>query len=345
MTATLGMTYGGGSKNVHDRALLRSQPHPKKPRVLQIGPTEVELAWEMPAGDERPKGFSVSAQRGGASNAWQVVCNTGTAHCYVIVEGLQPSSWYQFRVAPVYATLGQGYGSAPSEPCKTLEANKRPVERRVVGRTREGAPPLATGQTAAAAMVVARGADTTPAPTEEESAQYAATVAHAVSMAKLRKEVLEWDVDFESAHGRAATNDERLGSKTRARTLGDYLVAKSLKLGAIHDLELSSVGVGDASGGGGAAAFGMLGAERLVPGGDAPHIRAAASGGVMGDEQRQLAARLAADARSLYIAAITERCASLAHHDELTPLSADAARPAIARDAVVCRLGEQLAHL
>ena len=150
-------------------------------------------------------------------------CNTGT-HCYVIVGTAT------VIVVPVSSRTGLCHArqdmAAPRRAVQDVEANKRPVERRVVGRTREvRRRGRGTGQTAAAAMVVARGVDTTPAPTEEESAQYAATVAHAVSMAKLRKRCSS-DVDFESAHGRAATN-ERLGSKTRARTLGDYLVAES----------------------------------------------------------------------------------------------------------------------
>ena len=65
----------------------------------------------------------------------------------------------------------------------------------------------------------------------------------------------------------------------------------------------------------------------IVPGGAAVPIgkptAAGSAVGTMSLAQRALAARLAAEARSLYLARLTERCSSLAVHDALSSLPAD----------------------
>ena len=322
------------------RTALRSQPHPSRPRVVHIGSTTAELAWDMPPENVYSiQGFRVTAQRGGRAGIWEVlVSDTQTSTCLSLVSALEPSSWYQFRVAAIYAHLGTGLGSPPSEPHKTLISDKRPVElrQRIV---REGAPPLATGQTAAAALVVARGAETTPPLTEEESAQYAAALAHALSHAQLRKDLLEWDQIFEWTHGRVASNEERMGSPRRSAALDDYLAVKRERVGGQSDLEHI---LADVSENGGSRALGAQPAQSAqwgYPGGEALQIRAGSdaylsaiaggSGGAMSGEQRQLCLRLSAEARSLYVAALTQRCASLATLDALSALSSDMLESAI----------------
>ena len=273
---------------------------PRRPKIVRVSATQAELKWDPPAGYPRPTSYCVLMQQGGDSSAWStVVENTGTHKCIALVEDLEPESWYVFRVSAVDPFSGaHGRGSAPSEPCKTIASIKKKIALQDSGLharapNRKAVQQMASGAAGAAALVVARGADTTPPLTEEESAQRAAAVTHAMEAATLRKFLLEWDKHFEQRKGRAATDEERRTSPRRIAKLEEY---SSLRR------EWQALGLPEPD------------SETLASGG---------SGGVMGVEQGALALRMAAEAHSMYLRVLMERCASLPVSDVLSALGSD----------------------
>lgn len=240
------------------------------------------------------------------------------------MEGLEPSTWYRFRVAPTDMHLGTGRGSAPSEPRKTLAHEKQAVEVRVPRSARTGTSPAVTGQVAAAALVVARGMDTTPPPTEEENALAAVLATHSLQASRLRLALVEWDRAFEVRHNQLPSHGERQLSPRRTTLLAQYRGVKRerQRLGEPDDaltvwgpdLRLTS-SRRDASG--------TSSLQNLL------QMTSRPGGGAMIEEKRQLAGRLGAEAHTLYVDMLTRRCISLTRTDALSGLSSHLLQGAI----------------
>lgn len=228
--------------------------------------------------------------------------DTHTATPVAIIDNLEPQTWYTFRVASVDPHNGTGYGSAPSKPART-----RAVDKFAVRVSPHGRPParasgeeiVSVGHTAAAATVVARGAETTPPLTEEENAFASLAISHTLEAARLRKALCKWDITFEKQHGRSSTDEERLGAAERTNLLQTY-----------QALEQERQRLGEAT-------FGDLSLEDV------------SGGGTMALQKRVLAARLANEARSLYGDMLTQRCASLLIRDGLSALTSPSLEGAI----------------
>lgn len=125
------------------------------------------------------------------------------------------------------------------------------------------------------------------------------------------------------ADSRAATNNERLSSASRAKVLHEYVEAKQQQFGAARDFDMRVMALADTAGSGIRQTSAATHSRTGIVQRDAAAQRARVGGGLMGAEQRQLAARLASEARELYTTVLTERCASLAFHDALTALTPD----------------------
>lgn len=264
---------------------------PGRPRVLSISATSADLSWTAP--EQPPAGYCVSAQIGG-SGEWSVlIADTHSDEGRVIVQGLIPETWYTFRVATIdEESGGTGFGSAPSKPAKTARLDRFAVQVKPTAlpvRPTGGAP-VSVGRTAAAAAIVARGVETAAPLTEEETSSASRAASDAFEAARLRKELCEYEVDFEALAGRPPTQAEREASVPRSELLRRYvhLERSRLQLGDDLSLELTPLGAH-------AAVRTVTGAQPT-----AASLTAPGAGGAMALEKRILATRLNNEARNLY---------------------------------------------
>ena len=303
-----------------------SAQRPGRPTVVSVGVCSAELRWTVPTGEPRPLGFCISAQAGGAGDWAILITDTHSEAGHAVVDTLEPETWYSFRVAAIDPDSGgaQPYGSAPSKPIKTMPPNPwleqlKPAAPMV--RSSTNGELIDVGRTVAAAAMVARGVETAPPLTEEESATASRAAAQALEAARLRKELCEFDICFEASHGHFASDAERAGSRTRSEALRRYtqLVRERLALGDDLVDELAPIGTYAVS----STAAVRVPSVVQPTAASVPRARltAAAEGGAMAIEQRILATRHQNTARHLYGIMLTAHCSSLAHIDSLTPLS------------------------
>ena len=295
------------------RALRRL--HPARPEVTGIGPTFVNLEWSMPEGPGSTSGFCVSALAGGI---WEVIIqDTHRPSGYCHLEPLLPDTWYQFRVAPVSEHGGVGWGSAPSKPCRTLRSDKRPVELRPKIK-RHAAAPEFTGQGAAAALVVARGMETTPPPSEEESIYVATATTHALEAATLRIDLVEWNEEFQLAHGRPATASERQASPRRVDTLMRYQAIRNDRQRLRDEARMPGFAREDDL-----DDLDDLAPDFALAASTAFDRRPGTRHQTIFNEQRRLASRVSAKAKAAYTELLTSRCSSLQAFDALSTINSD----------------------
>ena len=304
---------------------LMATTRPGRPVVVGISAHSAELRWTVPS--HAVAGFCISAQVGDADDWDIMVTDTHSKVGGAIVYGLQPETWYTFRVAPIDGVTGAGYGSAPSKPVRTRAVDPFAVQvqpKVMVAVRPAGGAPVSMGRTSAAAAVVARRTETTPPPTEEESASVSALLSRALQASSLRAELCDWDTNFETSHGRLPTDGERLGSAARLETLARYqaLEAERRRLGETHLAELPLLCLaeprrGAVHHGADCAADATVAVKSFAKPLGAHVI---GLGGVMGIERRVLAARLSAEAHQRYASLLTSRCASLEVADGLSRL-------------------------
>ena len=208
-------------------------PPPGRPRVVVIGDASAELEWPPP---------ELTAQQRLASAAWTyqvslrvdgvgtfVTCveDTLSGTTRVMLNGLEPSTWYEFRVAAVDPVFGVGATSAPSKPAATHAP--RGGHQRALGVRGE----------ASSRLVPPRP------PLPEVSSHAAAEASLRLECAELRLAVLRWDSEWSAARGRPPTNDERARSEARGKLLSLLRLAeedrRALARGDLSGRELSAL--------------------------------------------------------------------------------------------------------
>ena len=154
---------------------------PQPPQVADVASDSLTLHWSPPAMAQALGvcGYRVFAQTGGTSGFVTHVRDTGRADCAsgCRVNALQPGIWYEFRVAALTAK-GVGAQSGSSRPVQT--AARGSGERH--GHQSSGSFGHAG----------------------RESRRHMAR-----EYKKLKHRLKEWELEFESVHGRPPTAEDR----------------------------------------------------------------------------------------------------------------------------------------
>jgi hypothetical protein len=206
---------------------------PQAPSASEVGSDELLLSWQPPASAVTlgVQAYRVFVQAGGTSGFAEHTHSTGSAECACRVRGLQPNTWYEFRVAALTAH-GVGSSSSSSLPVQTT------------------APLLGAA--------------------DREGRRHMAR-----EYKRLKRRLKDWEVDFEQAHGRAPTADDRALVPPIAEL---YRRVSAVKAKLVVTIKDHMEGVGGSTGPrpGGGAAFGA--------GGGAAGAGAAGGGGGGADD-------------------------------------------------------------
>lgn len=184
--------------------LLPGQP--TRPHVVHVGPTTVEVEWELLDGGGVVSGHQIRMQVGGTGGFVVCVEDTQNDTSRVVLRRLAPGGWYEFDVASLNAH-GTSAFSKPSLPVHTPLPHEPPA---AVARTVE------SDGVSRGTSRKARTTWMTPVPGAAATSTAVPSVQQSYTYERLRRGMLQWEDNFAAAHGRQPNGADRQASGQHA---------------------------------------------------------------------------------------------------------------------------------
>ena len=172
---------------------------PGPPEAVSIQAEAITLRWEAPksSGGKAIIGYRVETRKGGAGDFVLMLAHTHNAEPRVELQGLEPTTWYEFRVCAINE-LGEGAVGKECEPILTRKLRWQADETTSTAAVR--ARRRRTEQTGGPIMAAERKA---LSHCQQGETQLAAEIRAARGTAAM------WEETFQLRHGRLATEEDR----------------------------------------------------------------------------------------------------------------------------------------